>query len=374
MADYPGIERLRRSPDYETLRSELLAPHRGLIGEMRRVYIYGAARMGARAKRACDAAGIEVLGFVDSDPARHGTQHLGVQVQSPGRIEVADDSAVLVASNVFPHEMLATLDGLGCTRRLFYPVLSIHDPERFPAERELQGTLQDLAEHSHRYGALFDRLADEESRRILDQLLQFRLTLDPAFTLRAHSAGCRHYFDRGILELGEEEVFVDGGGYDGDTTQDFVEETGGRYRSVHFFEPDGELLDRARAALDGAHDVHFYQKALFSEERQLRFNPGEMDGSIGEQGTVVIDGVALDEVLEEAATFIKLDVEGAEAEVLRGAKRQILANRPKLALSVYHFAGDLWRLPELVSQWQQDYRLYLRHYSPSVIDTVMYCL
>jgi FkbM family methyltransferase len=208
----------------------------------------------------------------------------------------------------------------------------------------------------------------------LERLLQFRLTLDPAHTLAAYSPNVRHYFDPGALQLGQDETFVDGGGYDGDTTRDFVAETGGRYRTVHLFEPDPKLLDAARKSLAAAHDIVFHPHALHTHATTLRFAPGEMDGAITDQGQLEVPAVSLDDAVKEPVSLIKLDVEGAEREALAGAAQHIANDRPKLALSVYHLAGDFWRLPDQVAGYRSGYELRLRHYSESVIDSVLYCV
>jgi hypothetical protein len=69
-----------------------------------------------------------------------------------------------------------------------------------------------------------------------------------------------------------------------------------------------------------------------------------------------------------------MDIEGAEEEALRGAEGLLRADAPKLAISVYHRAADLWRLPLLIKGLQKHYRLYLRHYSSEIVDTVCYAV
>jgi len=54
------------------------------------------------------------------------------------------------------------------------------------------------------------------------------------------------------------------------------------------------------------------------------------------------------------STVIKLDVEGNEAEALRGAEKTICANRPKMIISAYHRHKDLL-LPLAVRSIRIDY-------------------
>ncbi len=82
----------------------------------------------------------------------------------------------------------------------------------------------------------------------------------------------------------------------------------------------------------------------------------------------------LDAAIEGNVTFIKLDVEGAEYEALKGAEKLIQNCRPTLAVSVYHKAQDIWELPELILSMAPEYTFYLRHYSLSSEETVLYAV
>ena len=69
-----------------------------------------------------------------------------------------------------------------------------------------------------------------------------------------------------------------------------------------------------------------------------------------------------------------MDVEGAEYNSLIGARETIVKYKPKLAISVYHRRDDIWRIPMLLLQYNPDYRFYLRIYSFTGNDTVLYAV
>lgn len=74
----------------------------------------------------------------------------------------------------------------------------------------------------------------------------------------------------------------------------------------------------------------------------------------------------------EKIDFIKMDVEGHEIKVLKGASATIRKFSPKLAISVYHRGDDLIQIPKFIMDLEPNYKLYLRHCSPDWRETVLY--
>ncbi len=196
------------------------------------------------------------------------------------------------------------------------------------------------------------------------------------------------YFDRGgFLEFAEQEVFVDGGCFDLETTRilmERLEEEGKKCRSVYAFEPDRNnyLACKKKTAHGGWHNIRLVNAGLWHEPAALTWeNAGTAGAHLAEAageggGRCQVKAVSLDSVVEkrEQVTFIKLDVEGAELEALQGAKRIITENRPKLAVCLYHKKEDYWRIPYYVKSLVPEYRLYIRHYSNYSAETVLYAV
>jgi hypothetical protein len=88
-----------------------------------------------------------------------------------------------------------------------------------------------------------------------------------------------------------------------------------------------------------------------------------------------IAAVALDEILPNIKIdFIKLDVEGAEAQVIDGARKMINRCRPVLAISLYHKPNDLWELPELLFDLCPGYDFYIRQHYFNSFESVLYAI
>ena len=89
-------------------------------------------------------------------------------------------------------------------------------------------------------------------------------------------------------------------------------------------------------------------------------------------GTEVAQVIMLDDYVREKnlprVDFIKLDVEGSELEVLKGAATTISRFKPILALSAYHKWDDFWTLMDFVKELNPKYEFALRQYHVSIED------
>lgn len=67
--------------------------------------------------------------------------------------------------------------------------------------------------------------------------------------------------------------------------------------------------------------------------------------------------------------FIKLDVEGAELDVIKGASDVITRFKLILAVSVYHKIDHIWTIPQIITDIRKDYKFCLRYYMTSIDET-----
>ena len=82
----------------------------------------------------------------------------------------------------------------------------------------------------------------------------------------------------------------------------------------------------------------------------------------------------LDDVLSDKdITFIKMDIEGAEVEALKGAENIIRNKKPKLAICLYHRTSDFWTIPEMLHKMNPNYKFgVMHHYKYNCWETVLY--
>ena len=115
--------------------------------------------------------------------------------------------------------------------------------------------------------------------------------------------------------------------------------------------------------------VNIIKKGAWDKDDIISFlSTSEGSGTVIERElegvTTKIEMTTIDKTISDVVTFIKMDIEGAELQALRGAAHQIKTNRPKLAVCVYHKCVDLLEIWNFLHSLVLDYRFYLRAHMP----------
>lgn len=229
-----------------------------------------------------------------------------------------------------------------------------------------------LEENLEKYREAYSLLEDDFSKEVyLNKIKKVYLHSDISDIVSDEQ---EEYFDKEVL-LTEEEVFVDCGGFDGDTALKFIDKVNGRFKRIIIFEPDETKVNLLRERMKG-YDYDFYQYGVWSRKAVLRFDVRRGLGScISEDGKVEIETRALDDVIrDDIPTYIKMDIEGAEIEALKGGREMIQKYKPKLAVCIYHKPKDLFEIPIMLKEMCGDYRLFVRQYANSMSETVCYAV
>lgn len=345
------------------------------------VVIYGAARMGRLFKENLVKNNIKIAAFIDTNPDLWGRLIESIKVISPEEAKAEYfENPILVASLLHETEIYETLKKMGFP--LAYPLsfLNFKYPGIFISP-----------EYHQQFDSLFEAesqseiietghlMADEESKRVLYNLIKFRLTFDKNCLKKIKSKGIQ-YFPPDIMSLSDEEVFFDCGAYTGDTVEQFNGVVSGKFHRVYSFEPDRGNFNTLKKVADKIdhNRVLPIQSGVYSFTGEIKFTEnGSLDTRIANtESAISLPVINIDNFIKdkETPTYIKMDIEGSEAEALNGAKETIKKYKPKLAISVYHKATDLWKLPLLINSLRSDYALYLRHYTDEIVDTVCYAI
>ncbi len=139
---------------------------------------------------------------------------------------------------------------------------------------------------------------------------------------------------------------------------------------VFVFEPNPKILKflKANIYFEGNKNVILYDKAAYSENKQLRFAARLVDKNSGgsyvikDRGTadsmaeeVIVDAITLDSIpnIVSGVDIIQMDIEGSEPEAIYGAKK-LIENSPNLIVLQEWLLDSMEKatLPEYIKFWR----------------------
>ncbi len=222
-----------------------------------------------------------------------------------------------------------------------------------------------LKRHSYDFLWLYRKLDDYLSKRTLTAILLNWKEFDTRYVMQIRSI-FEDYYEPDIFLNNAGDVLADIGAYTGDSIEDYVRIYGIGYQKIYAYEISPESCGRIHEMIMDLHlhDVEVRQKGIGSEHGEMFLGKSSTDSSANQlttEGDERVEVVTLDEDAPDA-TFIKMDIEGAERDALRGGRMLIKNNHPKLAVCVYHGYDDLWMLPAMIEEMNPKYKFYLRHY------------
>jgi FkbM family methyltransferase len=223
------------------------------------------------------------------------------------------------------------------------------------------------------------RWHDDESRAHHLQFLAWRRLREEWTFERAPVVPDNRFFIPEVTSaLHDNEFFVDGGAHYGFVATAFIERTRNVFDEIAVIEPDAGnraiLTDNLAVWLARDSRVTVYDCALSDSEGSALFRDGLGYASqITPLGETSVTLCSLD-ALKLSPTFIKLHLEGAELDALKGGCRTLRSRRPMIAATVYHNADGIWKTPLWLMENLQKYRFYFRSHGWCGTGAVVYAI
>lgn len=344
------------------------------------VVLYGTGDGADKVLARLAETGVPVSGIFASDEFVRGQKFHGFTVRTYSELLALREKVIVLIA--FASELPDVLER-------FYKLASVHEtyaPHVPVFSGEETVTAVWIKKYERELQTVYERLADAVSRETFASVLNYKLSgklsyLQACTTNRAEDL-------RTIFSFGGEETYLDLGAYNGDTVQEFLQLTRGRYKKIVALEPDPKnykkLTDFVRqyelknvtclqagvwndcGSLEltgnGGRQSTFWEADRSGFATQSLSQTGSMKKKIKKQQVTV---VSVDSVLgNEHADYMKFDVEGVEKEALEGAAGHLAPDGngalPKLLIAAYHHDEDLFALPLLLWKLQPEYKIYLR--------------
>lgn len=231
-----------------------------------------------------------------------------------------------------------------------------------------------------------EHLVDKESRDLLDSIIRFRSSLDFDDYPKIQTL-TKQYLEPEFIDQIDKIVMLDLGSYDGDSAEDLLYYYGYKTERIYCVEPSYEnqlILNNFRKS-----DQKFLDKIV--PVTCAVGNKNEFAKLSGGGSSSNLDRLDLEEVIDPKSkvvpvctfdTFftdmginlIKMDIEGYESNVIKGAEKYIRDVSPFMAIAVYHKPTDLYAIPYEILAINSDYTFMLRLYSECLRELVLYCI
>ena len=190
--------------------------------------------------------------------------------------------------------------------------------------------------------------------------------------------GLKQYNVKNIFEVKEDATIFDIGAWKGDTAYFFSKKCSNKAR-IYAFEPDDyafQILEKIKEKYK-LNNVITKNILLSNAEKEIDFI-----SMIENTPTIKKNAITIDKFVEEnnieKIDYIKMDVEGAERNILEGAIKTIKKFKPSLAIAIYHggklFMEDFYNIPIFIKNIiNEDYEYYIRTFSPWGGETILFC-
>ena len=228
-------------------------------------------------------------------------------------------------------------------------------------------SLQDV--YTQREQEEFVRMNDEFSSKIVklnDNLYYYNGYYLPVNQFDSSVFFTRYGIDKlTTLDSVRNKHIIDAGGYVGDTALLFSSYTD---KDIHVFEASPSNMDIIRETIRLNHldNIVPVSKALGEKSGTARFSLGERNScnSLVERpgynypDHIEVPVVTLDDYVREndlEVGLIKVDIEGGEQLLLRGAVETIRTQHPILLISIYHSANDFFEIKPMIEKMCDKY-------------------
>ena len=228
-------------------------------------------------------------------------------------------------------------------------------------------SLQDV--YTQREQEEFVRMNDEFSSKIVklnDNLYYYNGYYLPVNQFDSSVFFTRYGIDKlTTLDSVRNKHIIDAGGYVGDTALLFSSYTD---KSIHVFEASPSNMDIIRETIRLNHldNIVPVSKALGEKSGTATFSLGESNScnSLVERpgynypDHIEVPVVTLDDYVREnniEVGLIKVDIEGGEQLLLRGAVETIRTQHPILLISIYHSANDFFEIKPMIEKMCDKY-------------------
>lgn len=332
--------------------------------------VFGVGNIGRYTAKVLKDYNLRVDYYCDNDSKKWGRVYDDIKCLSIKELkEIKEHTLIIICGRAY-QDIFKQLSALG------YPHLDRIFINKFAIHEYLSNCRkEDIAD---KVNEVLKICADEQSEKVFLKIISEWLNFESGDL----SDICKYdqYFCNDILVWDDDEVFIDCGAYDGDTLREFLKCRGDRFKKMILFELSHRNYDRLIKSINllpenVSKKIETYNRGVSNQDGIIYYEELDEGCSMENPGTEKGVLTTIDSICEdEKVTYIKMDIEGSEMDALTGAKQCILRNKPKLAVCLYHKPQDMWEIPLYIKQVIPEYKIYFRHHTDLLNETVCYAI
>lgn len=317
-------------------------------------------------------SGVKIEYIIDSDVKKQGLFYEGIEIISyeTAKSKLSEGIVLIgVCTLSYVKEITEKLsrDAIftAVFTELFYPLGSI-------AKEKISSNINKIEQ-------VYTMLDDKESKEIYCKKIQYMLSKQKTYLENFNKD--EQYFDMKIVgnylstHIG---AFIDCGAYHGENTKEALVFFPNNISQSICIDADKNNIEYMNKYFKFYNSVRMIHAACSRQSGFTYFdNSSERGGQVSENKGELVNAISIDDefyLSDNKILFIKMDIEGAEYDTLLGARKIIKRDCPVLAICIYHSIEDHWEIPLLIKEIFPRYKVYIRHYHYTGIETVVYAI
>ena len=301
------------------------------FSELKNLIIYGLSKEANDFFKECISKNIVVDKIVDDYKKGYFNK---INIQNKINLDDYNDQWIIICTHRFA-SVYWKLKKMGLKKVIPLWALQILFSSKFKPHENYKGWINEIIKNKKNYFVTENLFKDKKSRLSWENYIKFKITFDPIYIFKSAQimttsfeldAG-RDTFPKDIsLPIKDDEIFIDGGAWNGDTIEKFI------LHNNHYKKIYGDREDTS---------------SLFVSKKSAT--------------TKSVQVTTIDDLnLKQQNVTIKLNVEGYENKAIQGAKKTILNNNVNFIICLNHKNKDLTELPLLINQINKRFKFYFR--------------
>jgi len=353
------------------------------------LYLYGAGYTAKICIEVLEKAHVKIEALIDDDMMKQGEKVFSYEVLSYEKFaEICKNEKKInvILTSIYGkaiYNKLAIYQNV-VVWEMYEWYMDIINQQELVIEKHCER--EQLVQYKRNTDILKEYLSDEVSKSVYDAVYQYYLTGDINEIVKVCTTE-ESYFIKEVKEYFQDRKFtlVDAGAYTGELLRGIIA-AGLNVSKWYCFEVEQSNYEKLKNNIEknklpSGMECICENHGLWSEQKELMvISQGVASKVVEEEGQANSYRKCKMETIDEyfkniKIDMVKMDIEGAEMEALTGAVKTIKRDTPLLAISIYHYIEDYYRILQFIMKIAGGkYNYYIRQHAMIYGETILYAV